>query len=162
MLAVLVIIGVAVSAAKGSSSKSATTSAAAPSHSVPAVPGSAPATQVAPPAAAATSAPTAESSQSTQPTAPAASSTLLKTSGDGIKNTASFTTGDNWTIHYTYDCSAFGTQGNMQIYVDYPNGDIAANALGEKGADSTTETGAGTHTLKVNSECKWTVEVTSG
>ncbi|WP_037606244.1 hypothetical protein [Streptacidiphilus rugosus] len=88
---------------------------------------------------------------------------LLKVSGNGIKNTKQFTTGDNWTINYTYDCSKiFGGNGNFQVYVDYPNGDIPVNELGAKGASSSTATGAGTHTLKVASECPWTVTVTNG
>jgi hypothetical protein len=106
--------------------------------------------------------PTASTRPGPPPTShPPKTATVLKTSGNGIKNTAAFTTGDTWTIAYTYDCTAFGGTGNMQIYVDYPNGDIAANALGTKGHDTTTETGAGTHTLKVASECRWTVAVTS-
>ncbi|WP_160311195.1 hypothetical protein [Streptacidiphilus anmyonensis] len=88
---------------------------------------------------------------------------LLKVTGNGIKNTKQFTTGDNWTINYTYDCTGImGGQGNFQVYVDYPNGDIPVNELGAKGSSSSTATGAGTHTLKIASECPWTVTVTNG
>lgn len=93
----------------------------------------------------------------------AAPATVLKVSGNGIKNTKQFTTGDNWTINYSYDCSGtFGGEGNFQVYVDYPTGDVAVNELGAKGASSSAETGAGTHSLKVASECPWTVTVTDG
>jgi hypothetical protein len=97
-------------------------------------------------------------------TAPAAGAgTALKVSGNGIKNTKQFTTGDSWTINYTYDCSGvYGGQGNFQVYVDYPTGDVAVNELGDKGASSSAETGAGVHSLKVVSECNWTVTVTNG
>lgn len=97
----------------------------------------------------------------TAPTTAPAAATVLHATGNGIKTTPAFTTTDQWTIAYTYDCSNFGDQGNLQIFVDYPGGDIAANALGRQGHDSTTETGVGTHTLTVNSECVWTVTVTN-
>jgi hypothetical protein len=93
--------------------------------------------------------------------APAKPKTLLTLKGNGIKNGPQFTTGDNWTINYTYDCRSFsGGQGNFSVYVDYPNGDIPVNELGAKGASSSTATGAGVHTLKVASECPWTLTVT--
>ncbi len=96
------------------------------------------------------------------PKAPVKPHVLLKVSGNGIKNTVKFTTGDDWTIHYTYDCTKFGAEGNFQVYVDYPTGDIPVNELGKKGSSSSTETGAGTHALKVASECTWTLTVTNG
>lgn len=93
--------------------------------------------------------------------APAEAKTLLTLKGNGIKNTTRFTTGDNWTINYTYDCTKIlGGQGNFTIYVDYPSGDIPVNELGAKGASSSTATGAGPHTMKVASECPWTLTVT--
>lgn len=95
--------------------------------------------------------------------AAAAPATVLHVSGNGIKNTTRFTTGDNWTINYTYDCTkTFGGTGNFQVYVDYPDGDIPVNELGAKGHDSSTETGAGVHSLKVVSECPWTLTVVNG
>lgn len=94
-------------------------------------------------------------------TAAAKPKTLLSLKGNGIKNSPQFTTGDNWTIHYSYDCTSFsGGQGNFSVYVDYPTGDIPVNELGAKGASSSTATGAGTHTLKIASECPWTLTVT--
>ena len=97
------------------------------------------------------------------PTKAAGPKVLLKVKGNGIKNTAKFTTGDSWTIHYTYDCTkTFGGDGNFTVYVDYPTGDIPVNELGKKGSDSSTASGAGTHTLKVASECDWTLTVTDG
>jgi hypothetical protein len=87
--------------------------------------------------------------------------TLLSLKGNGMKNTTQFTTGDNWTIAYTHDCAGFsGGTGNFSVYIDYPNGDIPVNELGAKGASSSTATGAGTHTLKIASECPWTLTVT--
>jgi hypothetical protein len=93
----------------------------------------------------------------------AAPAVVLKLAGNGIKNSPQFTTGDNWTVNYSYDCSGvLGGQGNFQVYVDYPGGDVAVNELGAKGASSSSESGAGAHSLKVVSECPWTVTVTNG
>lgn len=98
-------------------------------------------------------------------TAAPAQSVVLKVSGSGTKTTKTFTTGDDWSIKYTYDCSNFGTEGNFQIYV-YDNGDPSdtpVNELSKKGGDVTYEHGAsGTHYLEMNSECDWTVTVTDG
>lgn len=94
--------------------------------------------------------------------APAAPATVLTLKGNGIKNSPKFTTGNDWTVNYTYDCSSFGMKGNFQVYVDFPDGDSPVNELGEKGASSSAETGAGSHSLKINSECDWTVTVTNG
>lgn len=101
------------------------------------------------------------SAPTTQAAAPAGP--LLKVTGNGIKNTKAFTTGDNWTINYSYDCTGImGGTGNFQVYVDYPNGDIPVNEMGAKGSSSSTATGSGSHTLKIVSECPWTVTVTNG
>jgi hypothetical protein len=101
--------------------------------------------------------------KTTPPAKPASGRTLLTTHGSGIKKTAKFSTGDDWTIHWTYDCSSFGQKGNFQIFVYTGNSpsDVAANELGNKGSDSSPEYGSsGTHYLEVNSECKWTLKVT--
>ncbi|HTJ70074.1 MAG TPA: hypothetical protein VL551_21235 [Actinospica sp.] len=88
---------------------------------------------------------------------------VLKESGDGIKSTKSFTVGNDWSLAYSYDCSSFGSQGNFQVYEDYPNGDVLVNELQEKGSDTTYQhDDAGTHSLEVNSECSWTITVTDG
>lgn len=89
--------------------------------------------------------------------------TLLDVTGDGIKQTPNFTAADQWTINYSYDCTAFGSKGNFQIYIYNSDGspsDIAANALDMKGEDVTTEHGGGTFYLQINSECSWHVAVT--
>jgi hypothetical protein len=96
------------------------------------------------------------------PAAPAKTVVLTK-SGEGIEQTRSFTVGDNWSLTYTFDCSNFGMQGNFQVYEDYPDGNVLVNALAKSGSDTTYQTGdAGTHSLKINSECAWTVKVTDG
>ena len=96
------------------------------------------------------------------PPAPAKTVVLTK-SGQGIEQTRLFTVGDDWSLTYSFDCSNFGMQGNFQVFEDYPGGDVLVNALAKKGGDVTYQTGdAGTHSLKINSECAWKVTVTDG
>ncbi len=93
---------------------------------------------------------------------PAPQTTALSTSGNGIKNTASFNGTGHWRIDYTFDCHDFGQAGNFIIDVLDGQGnevDAAANALAVRGSDTTYETYVGTASLKVNSECAWTVNV---
>jgi hypothetical protein len=108
----------------------------------------------------------------TKPAAPAAtpatakpvSTTVLSSKGSGIKNTAKFTTGKDWSIAWTYNCTSFGSEGNFQIFI-YTDGtadNVAANALGKKGSDtSPAYDDPGTHYLQINSECAWTIKVTN-
>jgi hypothetical protein len=100
--------------------------------------------------------------------APATSATPTQTvvftkSGSGIANIQQFTVGDDWALQYSFDCSNFGGQGNFQVYEDYPGGSVLANQLAGKGSDTSYQTAdGGTHTLKVNSECSWTIKVIDG
>ncbi len=97
-------------------------------------------------------------------TKPPTIKTVLSLHGSGIKNTAKFTTGDNWTIHYTYNCAGFGGKGNFAV-TTYTGGeldDVVVNDLGRKG-DSTAPVydAPGSHYLSINSECSWTIKVTA-
>lgn len=100
------------------------------------------------------------------PTTPrplAAATTLLNLQGSGIKRSAKFTAGGDWTIGYAYDCTSFGTSGNFIITVyDDAGGyaDSAANEIGAKGSGTNPEYGGGTFYLEMNSECDWSVKVT--
>jgi len=45
----------------------------------------------------------------------------------------------DWTMDYSYDCSAFGSRGNFQVYIynadgsiDYDDGPIAKTDFSEK------------------------------
>jgi hypothetical protein len=96
---------------------------------------------------------------------PAAPRTLLTSSGTGDKNTNEFTSGANWTIHYTYDCSDFGRSGNFVVTVfdgaDQSEHDPGISTLDRKGADNVPVLGdSGLHHLQIISECKWTLTVT--
>jgi hypothetical protein len=106
-----------------------------------------------------------------KPAAPAAApagpadKVVLEGSGNGIKNTANFTTGSDWSIAYTFNCASFGYKGNFQIYA-YDGSQLSgvpANELAMKGGATSYQHGdSGTHYLEINSECAWTVKVTDG
>lgn len=97
----------------------------------------------------------------TQAAQPAASSIRLDVKGDGITETKKFTVqADEWTIQYVYDCG--GDPGNFQIYVYQGSGDldgVAANVLKESGHGKSTQHGAGTYYLNVNTTCNWALNV---
>ncbi|MEZ0095354.1 hypothetical protein [Streptacidiphilus sp. EB129] len=90
--------------------------------------------------------------------AAAAPKTLLTLKGTGIKNTAQFTTGSAWTVAYTFDCTAFGSQGNFVVSDE--TGMPLVNELKAKGSGSSPQYTGGTHHLEINSECDWTLNVT--
>jgi hypothetical protein len=88
---------------------------------------------------------------------------LLDLAGTGIKNSDEFSAPSHWRIHYTYDCSSFGQQGNFQIYVEEGSTPVDApvNELGAKGDSTTDVYHAGTVHLSMNSECDWHVTATT-
>lgn len=94
---------------------------------------------------------------------PPAPRVLLVESGSGIKKTKPYhVTKDSYTIHYRFDCSNFGSQGNfaVTIYDGTMLEDVAVNELAKSGKDTTQEYGSGSHHLEINSECEWRVKVT--
>ncbi len=99
------------------------------------------------------------------PVQPAAAVTLLNISGYGIKNTAPFTaSGDDLTVSYAYDCSAFGGSGNFIVDLNDSSGlvDDVANELAAKGQSSSTayfNGSGGPFHLEIDSECSWNVIV---
>ncbi|MEU3466006.1 hypothetical protein ABZ721_39470 [Streptomyces sp. NPDC006733] len=85
--------------------------------------------------------------------------TVLSVSGSGMKSTATFKVEDDWDLQYSYDCSAFGVQGNFIVKQGGDLGDIYLNELGAKGSDVTHLHDGGSMHLEVTSECKWTIKV---
>jgi hypothetical protein len=156
IVALIAVIGIAggLSAsskpAEASTPNAATTSAPAPTQ------------------AATTSAPAP--THKAQPSAPLV---LIKMSGNGEGSSAPFLVNTSTvTATYTYNCSALGQSGNF--IADMVNGNQAslnsddqsiANALGAGGSATTTlyltNVGQDYH-LTVNSECTWSVTLTSG
>jgi hypothetical protein len=96
-------------------------------------------------------------------TAPRQPVVLLDISGSGTKRTQKFTTSGDWTLVWSYDCTAaLGAQGNFIVTVynadgsaDYSDTDV--NQLGASGSDTQYYYDSGTHYLSVNSECSWHV-----
>ena len=97
---------------------------------------------------------------------------LITLSGTGALNSAPFrVTSSVVTAHYSYNCAAFGSQGNF--IADMVSGTPAganddqpiANALGSGGSQTTTlyptQKGSLYH-LTVNSECSWRITLTAG
>jgi hypothetical protein len=114
--------------------------------------------------------PAVAGSPSPSPVPPPSPKVLLRMSGNQDQNSAPFPVNSGTlTVHYSYDCSAYGTQGNFiadlitgdEGSASYDDQEIA-NALGESGRDVTTlypqDVGSDYH-LVVTSECTWTVVV---
>lgn len=139
----LVLIGIiaGIAAAVSGGGKSTTTSTAA-----------------AGPAAVTSAAAPAKAAPKAKPKAPAKPHTLLKASGSGIKNTAQFTAGDSWTLHYSFNCANFGSSGNFVVSDE--TGMPLVNELKAKESGSSPQYTSGKHHLEINSECDWTVTVT--
>jgi hypothetical protein len=80
-------------------------------------------------------------------------------SGTGTKSTNKFTTGGDWDLNRSYDCSNFGYKGNFQVFLYGTDSSdlkgVAVSELGAKGSDVTHEHDSGTFYLEVNSECAW-------
>jgi hypothetical protein len=111
-----------------------------------------------------TLAPSAESTLAPTATATVTPSavTLLDLKGRGIKNSKTFATTSMWTLHYTFDCTGFGSKGIFQVYL-FEGPDlvgILVNELARKGASSTPVYDTGNLHLQMNSTCSWHVKVT--
>jgi hypothetical protein len=106
--------------------------------------------------------------------------TVSPSSASPIAGSASFTstgigdTGDSpqfsestaWNMAWSYDCSNFGSDGNFQVFVVQPPGDLnddeGPNELGPSGSGTDTYTDTGVFSLAVNSECQWSITVGAG
>jgi hypothetical protein len=99
-----------------------------------------------------------QSAQAGAPAAPATPVVLYSKTGSGTGSTPTFTTGAEWQVQYTYDCTAFGQSGNFVVTSeDY---ELAVNQLGTKGADTDyVHNDPGNHSLSIDSECSWTIKV---
>jgi len=76
--------------------------------------------------------------------------------------TAVFTTGSDWSISYTYDCSNMGRPGEFMVFEEGGprNGAMPVMVLGRTGAAVYFEHGdAGRRYLAIESLCSWTIRV---
>jgi hypothetical protein len=120
------------------------------------------------PAASSGSAPTTSSAASpaaasSSPAAAAADARTVATfTGSGQQNTAQFTVTSTWKLVYSFNCEAFGSAGNFQVYEDGGsdfNG-VSVNDLAmSKSASTWAYNDGGAHYLQVNSECAWEMKV---
>lgn len=155
--AVALVVGIAIGAAAGGGSKNDNGSSTASGSTSTGAASSAPSSAAPGHSAAAAAAHSA-------PAAPA-KNVVLQTSGNGQKTTKTFTVASSWSVKYTYDCTDFGMQGNFAVSENggEMNGLPIINALGKKGSDTTYQhDDAGQRSLEVDSECNWTLTVTSG
>lgn len=95
-----------------------------------------------------------------KPTTPPAPKVLLSLSGNGITNTAQFTTTGPWELHYSYNCTAFlGGTGNFIVDAVGADTDYLVNGLSAGTTAVSNSYQTGTQHLEINSECDWTVKV---
>lgn len=121
-----------------------------------------------------TAAPTTKAPSTTK--APATTTTkappavVFQQAASGTATTDTFGVHDEWQLAWTYDCSASGSTGNFIVSIAQPPGkeginvlanDQGVNQLGANGSGVEHYHYGGTIYLKVISECKWTVKVTS-
>lgn len=110
------------------------------------------------PAPAPTAVDSARAAAPTTTLAPAAAVVLYSKTGTGTGSTPTFTTGAEWQVQYTYDCTAFGQSGNFMVTSD--DYQLAINQLGTKGGDTDyVHNDPGSHSLSIDSECAWTIKV---
>jgi hypothetical protein len=83
--------------------------------------------------------------------------------GSGTTETRSFRPpSGSWRINYSFNCSDWGADGNMIIWVYRSNGDpiqLAANDLDYRGSGHTHVHKSGRFYLDIDSECDWVVTV---
>lgn len=95
-------------------------------------------------------------------TAQASSSVVLQVSGGGGATTATFTTGSDWSLHWTFACPDTGAfrvteQGDVEANV------ALADNYGPSGSGTMySHNAAGRHYLVVNTGCQWTLTATDG
>jgi hypothetical protein len=97
---------------------------------------------------------------------------LLNMSGSGIQNSAPFLVSTSQvTVTYSFNCSSFGGSGNFAADLEYGNqsslnsdDQSIANQLAPSGQATTTvypQDPGNDYYVSVDSECNWTVKVTS-
>jgi hypothetical protein len=91
-----------------------------------------------------------------------APNTVTTYSGSGIETTPKFTTTATWQLAYSFNCSEFGQPTEVQVEED-GGSDLNRALLNEKTLKTEGSTpvhdDAGSHYLKVNTACSWSVKV---
>jgi hypothetical protein len=86
--------------------------------------------------------------------------------GSGIATTQTFSVNDTWDLAWSYDCSGFGGEGNFIVDVYNADGspdfnNAGVNQLGPGGNGVEHFHSGGSKYLEMNSECNWSVTVTT-
>lgn len=90
--------------------------------------------------------------------------TIQSFSGNGTKNTTTFSVPDSWRLVWSCDPASFSGQYNLIVHVNAPDGsiiDFAVNTICKAGntGDWTQEYQGGTIYLEVISEAAWSIQV---
>ena len=97
----------------------------------------------------------------------AGASTATFTSGQigSSGSTPTFSQAGPWTMSWSYNCAAYGSEGNFAVTINQPAGDGASdlgmNELGSGGSGTDYYYDTGQFSLSVISECDWSITVTS-
>lgn len=87
---------------------------------------------------------------------------VLQVSGGGNTTTDAFTTGLNWTLHFTYACP---DSGAFRV-VEHTGAQIGLPIVDTSGPDGQAKTyvanSPGSHYLVVSTTCQWTLAVVNG
>jgi hypothetical protein len=89
---------------------------------------------------------------------------LLQQHGSGTATTKRFTAPADWDLAWSYDCAAFGSQGNFQVFPNSNNAFaslVPVNQLGRSGKGVEHYHEGGQIYLEINSECSWSVKATA-
>lgn len=84
-------------------------------------------------------------------------------SGNGGTTTDTYAMRKGWKVHWSFDCSDFGSAGNFQLELESSNfldTEFLSNALSMYGSGSHHIAKSGRYDLWINTECDWTVTVT--
>lgn len=89
--------------------------------------------------------------------------TFSSTQTGDTGETVEFPENGPWKMAWSYDCSAWGSQGNFQVDIQQRDGgfssDIGPNELGTGGSGTDSYFDTGTFNLAINSECSWSITV---
>jgi hypothetical protein len=135
---------------EGSTTIPATPNTSAPTATAPASPTPAP-----PPTTVPLSSPPPGRAVAPQP------KVIFSLSGQGIQSTARFLMPNDWLLEWSYNCAAFGADGNFQVFEDggADLSGVTVNEIGMGGHGTThVYNDAGPHYLEMNGECAWTVK----
>jgi hypothetical protein len=94
--------------------------------------------------------------------APVHPKTVLSVDGRGSVKTQQFTTGADWYLRYSYQCSEVPDGARLQVfeYSATEQGTLIVDETDQDGTDTLPQHGTpGTRYLRITSNCSWTVTI---